>query len=250
MSRYTIDLSGEAILASHTHRGVPGGRRHAPGVGVTSPRWYSQPYPPEGASAAEGIRKQLGSPKLHPPTVLVRSRPKTVGTHVSPCRPLPSTTESTFGPLVRAHMSTWRDALLAGAPAGTDNFPLRGDYQEWFGSRTRRLRPRNKGPWRSDPGGQGRRAGEGFRFVHPQYRGASGQGTGRRYLRIRQGHLRSAVQAGAIRPRRTRCRTPKGGFETRLIGCGFSRESYVAVEGNGDRRFTGGTGGATRQVTS
>lgn len=34
--------------------------------------WYSQKFPPGGASAAEGIRKQLGQPKLNPLTVLVR----------------------------------------------------------------------------------------------------------------------------------------------------------------------------------
>lgn len=34
--------------------------------------WYSQKFPPGGASAAEGIRNQLGQPKLNPLTVLVR----------------------------------------------------------------------------------------------------------------------------------------------------------------------------------
>lgn len=39
---------------------------------MTGPRWFSQPYPPEGASAAEGIRNQLGRPELDLLTILVR----------------------------------------------------------------------------------------------------------------------------------------------------------------------------------
>ncbi|MFE2999153.1 hypothetical protein ACFXG4_29615 [Nocardia sp. NPDC059246] len=39
---------------------------------MTSPMWFSQPYPAEGASAAEGIRNQLGKPELDYLTILVR----------------------------------------------------------------------------------------------------------------------------------------------------------------------------------
>ena len=34
--------------------------------------WHSQSFPPEGASAAEGIRNQLGRPELDMLTILVR----------------------------------------------------------------------------------------------------------------------------------------------------------------------------------
>lgn len=36
------------------------------------PRWWSQPFPPDGGVASEGIRRQLGTPTLDPLTVLVR----------------------------------------------------------------------------------------------------------------------------------------------------------------------------------
>jgi hypothetical protein len=35
-------------------------------------RWWSQRFPPEGSAASEGIRRQLGTPRLDPLTVLVR----------------------------------------------------------------------------------------------------------------------------------------------------------------------------------
>ncbi|RIX27847.1 hypothetical protein [Amnibacterium setariae] len=37
-----------------------------------STSWWSQPFPPDGGAAADGIMKQLGRPKLDPLTVLVR----------------------------------------------------------------------------------------------------------------------------------------------------------------------------------
>jgi hypothetical protein len=39
---------------------------------VTTPRWWSQPFPPTGAIASEGIRNQLGRPPVDPLTVFVR----------------------------------------------------------------------------------------------------------------------------------------------------------------------------------
>ena len=36
------------------------------------PRWWSQRFAPEGSAAADGIKKQLGQPKLDPLTVLAR----------------------------------------------------------------------------------------------------------------------------------------------------------------------------------
>lgn len=39
---------------------------------MTAPRWWSQPFPPTGAIASEGIRNQLGRPPVDPLTVFVR----------------------------------------------------------------------------------------------------------------------------------------------------------------------------------
>jgi hypothetical protein len=39
---------------------------------LTTPRWWSQPFPPTGAIASEGIRNQLGRPPVDPLTVFVR----------------------------------------------------------------------------------------------------------------------------------------------------------------------------------
>ena len=39
---------------------------------MTTPRWWSQPFPPTGAITSEGIRNQLGRPPVDPLTVFVR----------------------------------------------------------------------------------------------------------------------------------------------------------------------------------
>ncbi|USC17299.1 MULTISPECIES: hypothetical protein [Rhodococcus] len=39
---------------------------------MTTPQWWSQPFPPTGAIASEGIRNQLGRPPVDPLTVFVR----------------------------------------------------------------------------------------------------------------------------------------------------------------------------------
>lgn len=39
---------------------------------MTIPKWWSQPFPPTGAIASEGIRNQLGRPPVDPLTVFVR----------------------------------------------------------------------------------------------------------------------------------------------------------------------------------
>ncbi len=39
---------------------------------MTTPTWWSQPFPPTGAIASEGIRNQLGRPPVDPLTVFVR----------------------------------------------------------------------------------------------------------------------------------------------------------------------------------
>ena len=88
---YTFDLSGENACTSRSRRGLLDGGQPDSGVRVTTPRWLSQAYPPEGASAAEGIRNQLGRPELDLLTILVASRHRTAGTLLTPRDPAPST---------------------------------------------------------------------------------------------------------------------------------------------------------------
>lgn len=92
---------------------------------TATPRWISQPYPAEGASAAEGIRNQLGRPALDLLTVLVREAAQNSWDARS----------DVADPLVRfeidvrtvgpAHAHAWRTLLLEGGPRDTDHFPLR-----------------------------------------------------------------------------------------------------------------------------
>jgi hypothetical protein len=92
---------------------------------MTRPGWDSQRYPPEGASAAEGIRSQLGRPSLDLLTVLVReaaqnswdARSDQPGSNVRFGLDL-----HTVSP---AHAHAWRSLLLEGGPRNADNFPLR-----------------------------------------------------------------------------------------------------------------------------
>ncbi len=64
---------------------------------MTGPRWFSQPYPPEGASAAEGIRNQLGRPELDLLTILVRESAQNSWDARLHCLRVRSTTASTCG---------------------------------------------------------------------------------------------------------------------------------------------------------
>lgn len=92
---------------------------------TTTPAWASQAYPPDGASAAEGIRSQLGRPNLDLLTVLVReaaqnswdARVNETGSNVRFGLDL-----HTVGP---AHAPAWRNLLLDGAPRNIEHFPLR-----------------------------------------------------------------------------------------------------------------------------
>lgn len=92
---------------------------------MTRPGWDSQTYPPDGASAAEGIRSQLGRPSLDLLTVLVReaaqnswdARSDQPGSNVRFGLDL-----HTVSP---AHAHAWRSLLLEGGPRNADHFPLR-----------------------------------------------------------------------------------------------------------------------------
>lgn len=91
----------------------------------TSPRWESQHYPPEGATAAEGIRNQLGRPALDLLTILVREAAQNSWDARSE-----RTDSVRFGldlhTVSPAHAHAWRSLLLEGGPHDADHFPLRG----------------------------------------------------------------------------------------------------------------------------
>ncbi|MCX4981107.1 hypothetical protein [Streptomyces sp. NBC_00572] len=204
---------------------------------MIEPRWYSQPYPPEGASAAEGIRNQLGRPELDLLTILVRESAQNSWDARSA-----SSSEAvdyridvtTVGP---AHIGTWRDLLLAGAPTNTDDFPLRDTVKR---GPVRLISVSDRGtrglggPTRAnDAVGPDRDFVSFIRNIGEPRDTALGGGTygfgkGIFYLLSRPGTILV----------HTRCRTDQGGFETRLIGCTLWK-SHVAAEGGTKRRFTG-----------
>lgn len=91
---------------------------------MTTPRWFSQPYPPEGASAAEGIRNQLGRPELDLLTILVRESAQNSWDARIPTAPDSVDYRVDIWTVGPAHTSAWRELLLEGAPAERDSFPL------------------------------------------------------------------------------------------------------------------------------
>ncbi|WP_236245046.1 hypothetical protein [Streptomyces sp. CC210A] len=136
-----------------------------------------------------------------------------------------------------AHVSAWRDMLLAGAPASAENFPLRETMKSGpvhvlavSDRGTRGL----GGPTRADNAvGLGRDFVSFIRNIgEPRDTALSGGtygfGKGIFYLLSKPGTVLV----------HSRCRTADDGFETRLIGCTLWR-SYVAVAGEEKRRFTG-----------
>ncbi|MGW6477997.1 hypothetical protein ACWGDS_08660 [Streptomyces sp. NPDC055059] len=205
---------------------------------MTWPAWHSQPYPPEGASAAEGIRNQLGRPELDLLTILVRESAQ----NSWDARP-PGSSEpvdyridlSTVGP---AHGPAWRDLLLNKAPLNSDHLPLRRSLSR---STIPLLIMSDRGttglggPTRAD-----RTADEASRdfvsFVRnigeprdtPFGGGTYGFGKGIFYLLSRCGTVLV----------HTRCRNPYGELETRLIGCAMW-ESYYADAPENPLRYTG-----------
>ncbi|MGW1928325.1 hypothetical protein [Streptomyces sp. NPDC001919] len=204
---------------------------------MTEPRWFSQPYPPEGASAAEGIRNQLGRPELDLLTILVRESAQNSWDARSSASTDPVDYRidvSTVGP---AHIGTWRDLLLAGAPANTDEFPLRDTIRQ---GTVRLLSVSDRGtrglggPTRAnDAVGSERDFVSFIRNIGEPRDTALGGGT----YGFGKGIFYLLSKPGTILVH-TRCRTPHGGFETRLIGCTLWK-SHVAVRNGAGRRFTG-----------
>ncbi|MFF4708832.1 hypothetical protein ACWC4D_02255 [Streptomyces sp. NPDC001288] len=200
---------------------------------MTEPRWFSQPYPPEGASAAEGIRNQLGRPELDLLTILVReSAQNSWDARIKQSQaPVDYRIDMwTVGP---AHAAAWRELLQSGAPTNADHFPLcdtlkRGSIRVLAVSDrgTRGL----GGPTRADNAvGPDRDFVAFIRNIGEPRDTALGGGTygfgkGIFYLLSRPGTV--VVHS--------RCRTPQGTYETRLIGCTLWK-SYADAE----RRYTG-----------
>lgn len=204
---------------------------------MTEPRWYSQPYPPEGASAAEGIRNQLGRPELDLLTILVRESAQNSWDARRPGSSTPVDYRIDLWTVGPAHMHAWREALLAGAPTGRDDFPLRDTIRN--GSvRVLAVSDRGTrglgGPTRADDAVGSERDFVSFirNIGEPRDRalggGTYGFGKGIFYLLSEPGTVLV----------HSRCQTEGGGFETRLIGCTLWN-SYTAADGREKRRFTG-----------
>jgi hypothetical protein len=204
---------------------------------VTWPRWFSQPYPPEGASAAEGIRNQLGRPELDLLTILVRESAQN-----SWDARIPQSSESvdyridmwTVGP---AHTGAWRELLLADAPSGEDTFPLRNSLKN-VSVRVLAVSDRGTrglgGPTRADDAvGPDRDFVSFIRNIGEPRDTALGGGT----YGFGKGIFYLLSKAGTVLVH-SRCRVAQGGYETRLIGCTLWK-SYVAAEPRGNRRYTG-----------
>lgn len=204
---------------------------------MTEPRWFSQPYPPEGASAAEGIRNQLGRPELDLLTMLVRESAQ--NSWDARIKPSPAPVDYridmwTVGP---AHAGAWRDLLLEGAPTRAENFPLHRALRH---GPVRVLAVSDRGtrglggPTRADNAVGSER--DFVSFIRnigeprdtPLGGGTYGFGKGIFYL---------LSQSGTVLVH-SRCHTAEGELETRLIGCTLWK-SYVAAEQDGGRRYTG-----------
>ncbi|MFE5986186.1 hypothetical protein [Streptomyces sp. NPDC056453] len=204
---------------------------------MTTPKWLSQAYPPEGASAAEGIRNQLGRPELDLLTILVRESAQNSwdARVVPPAGPVEYGIDMwTVGP---AHAGAWRELLLDGAPSRVETFPLR----ETLGRgpvRVLAVSDRGTrglgGPTRADDAvGPDRDFVSFIRNIGEPRDTALGGGT----YGFGKGIFYLLSRAGTVLVH-SRTRTASGSYETRLIGCTLWN-SYVAAERDGDRRYTG-----------
>ncbi|MDW4908031.1 hypothetical protein RB628_22460 [Streptomyces sp. ADMS] len=204
---------------------------------MTLPSWFSQPYPPEGASAAEGIRNQLGRPELDLLTILVRESAQNSwdARLSSSSDPVDFRIDMrTVGP---AHSGAWRELLLDGAPDNAENFPLRDTLRR---GQIRFLAVSDRGtrglggPTRADDAaGTDRDFVSFIRNIGEPRDVALGGGT----YGFGKGIFYLLSKSGTVLVH-SRCRTALGGLETRLIGCTLWK-SYKATEPRGDRRYTG-----------
>ncbi|MFF4163465.1 hypothetical protein [Streptomyces sp. NPDC001741] len=203
---------------------------------MKTPSWFSQPYPPEGASAAEGIRNQLGRPELDLLTILVRESAQNSWDARLPASPTPVDYRIDMWTVGPAHTRAWRLLLLDGAPAAGDSFPLNETLRR---NSIRVLAVSDRGtrglggPTRADTFDAERDFVSFIRNIGEPRDTALGGGT----YGFGKGIFYLLSNAGTILVH-SRCRTEEGGFETRLIGCTLWK-SYVANEPDGMRRYTG-----------
>ncbi|MDJ0395010.1 hypothetical protein QMK17_16925 [Rhodococcus sp. G-MC3] len=194
--------------------------------------WHSQKYPPTGATAADGIRNQLGRPALSLLTVLVREAVQNSWDARIEGRQVEFEIEIKE---LRASMAPiWRRYLEAGAPT-TAQLPLRGSLSKPL--RLLSVSDRGTkglgGPTRADNAVTGdtdfvsfvRNIGEPRSTEY----GGGTYGFGKSIFYL--------VSKSATVLIHTRCAT-EGGFETRLIGCSMWK-SYSVGKGLEGNRFTG-----------
>lgn len=203
---------------------------------MTTPEWVSQPYPPEGASAAEGIRNQLGRPELDLLTILVRESAQNSWDARIPESSTPVDYRIDMWTVGPAHTGAWRELLLNGAPAERDSFPLHETLRR-SSIRVMAVSDRGTrglgGPTRADAFEPERDFVSFIRNIGEPRDNALGGGT----YGFGKGIFYLLSNAGTILVH-SRCRTARGGYETRLIGCTLWK-SYVANESGGNRRHTG-----------
>lgn len=204
---------------------------------MTAPRWVSQPYPPEGASAAEGIRNQLGRPELDLLTILVRESAQNSWDARFQASPEPVEYGIDMWTVGPAHTESWRRLLLDGAPAGLNNFPLRETVKQGA-IRVLAVSDRGTrglgGPTRADMAvGPDRDFVSFVRNIGEPRSTALGGGT----YGFGKGIFYLLSRSGTVLVH-SRCRTERGGAETRLIGCALWK-SYEGVGRHAGRRFTG-----------
>ncbi|MCF3135135.1 hypothetical protein [Streptomyces olivochromogenes] len=204
---------------------------------MTEPRWFSQPYPPEGASAAEGIRNQLGRPELDLLTILVRESAQNSWDARLEKSSVPVDYRIDMWTVGPAHAGVWRELLLAGAPQNAEDFPLRNTLKR--GSvRVLSVSDRGTrglgGPTRADNAvGPDRDFVSFIRNIGEPRDTALGGGT----YGFGKGIFYLLSKPGTVIVH-SRCRTARGGHETRLIGCTLWK-SYVPSDSDGNRRYTG-----------
>ncbi|TQS26109.1 hypothetical protein [Microbispora sp. KK1-11] len=202
---------------------------------MTKVSWFSQPFPPEGASVAEGIRNQLGRPELDLLTILIRESAQNSWDARLRHRPQPVDYAISMWTVSPAHAGAWRELLLQNAPPN-EHLPIRQSLKPAL-IRVMAISDRGttglRGPTRAD-----KAVTKDHDFVsfvrnvgEPRDTelggGTYGFGKGIFYLISRPGTVLL----------HTRCEVD-GGYETRLMGCALWN-SYVADEPGGPTRYTG-----------
>ncbi|MCG8926143.1 hypothetical protein [Lentzea sp. CC55] len=195
--------------------------------------WYSQSFPPEGASAAEGIRNQLGRPELDLLTVLVRESAQNSWDARLPNRTVDYRID--YQTVSAAHAPVWRDELLREAPQ-TEHLPLRASVSAptiTILTISDRGTSGLGGPTRADSAVTQDHDFVSFvRNIGEPRDTALGGGT----YGFGKGIFYLIAKSGTVLVH-TRCRV-KEGFETRLIGCALW-QSHVKGKGAKAIRYTG-----------